>query len=329
MIKLSIIVPLYNSAKYIRKCLDSLLEQDIPHSDYEIVVVNDGSPDNSYDIVFSYTERYENIKLVSQENQGTSGARNTGIDIAQGKYMAFVDPDDYVKPNVYKTLLDKMEQDNLDMLRSDYTMVDENYNTVAKPKGAKNMANYSEEIVDGKVFLSKSLGYACFVWLYIYRSTLIKDNQLYYQKGFYIDDTEWLPRVLCFAERVSSVQIPTYFYVQIPGSLMRTNQTATSKRLEACFKAIDMLMMRYYEQTDRGVKNWYRGMNTVIVLTVLEIISLQVLENKKDYLLRLKKYKVFPLSGYGHSRLVRIKVAIANVSPELYIRFVIFSNRKK
>ena len=234
MIRLSIIVPLYNSEKYIHKCLDSLLEQDIPHSNYEIVVVNDGSPDNSYEIVLSYTKRFSNIKFVSQENQGTSGARNTGIDIAQGTYMAFVDPDDYVQPNILNSLLDKMELESLDLLRSDFTMVDENYHIVSKPKGAKNMSDYRDEIVDGKAFLSHKLGYACFVWVFMYRSSIIKNNQLDFQKGFYIDDTEWLPRVLIHSQRVTSVATPIYFYVQHVGSLMNTDASSRSKIIEGC-----------------------------------------------------------------------------------------------
>lgn len=318
MIKLSIIVPLYNSEKYIRKCLDSLLNQDIPWSNYEIIVVNDGSPDKSYETVAEYATKYSNITLVSQENQGTSGARNTGINLANGKYLCFVDPDDYVYPNIYDILLQKMEKDNLDMLRTDYTMVDEAYQGIDKPKGAKNMGDYSDSIVDGKHFLSQKLGYACYVWVFIYRSALLKENELYFRKGFYIDDTEWLPRVLVNAKRVTSIQNKSYFYVQRQNSLMRTNNEAGLKKTTALFTAIEMLKSRIPDQTDSYVKKWHRGMLSVLVLTFLYDISQFPTEIRNNWLFQLKKQRLWPLSTYQHPVSLRIKILLANISTKLY-----------
>ena len=97
--KLSIIVPVYNVADYLPKCLDSLLVQDLSQNEYEIIVVNDGSTDNSGKIAEEYSKTYSNIILINQENQGLSGARNTGIQNAKGEYVQFVDSDDYLEPN--------------------------------------------------------------------------------------------------------------------------------------------------------------------------------------------------------------------------------------
>ena len=96
--KLSIIVPIYNVALYLRKCVDSLLAQDI--TDYEIILVDDGSPDECPQTCNEYAEKYDNIKVVHQENAGLSAARNSGIAVAQGDYILFVDSDDYLQPNV-------------------------------------------------------------------------------------------------------------------------------------------------------------------------------------------------------------------------------------
>jgi glycosyltransferase involved in cell wall biosynthesis len=318
MIQLSIIVPLYNSEKYIRKCLDSLLDQDIPLMDYEIIVVNDGSPDSSYDIVASYKEKYSNIVLVSQENQGTSGARNTGIKLATGKYLCFVDPDDYVYPNIYNALLQKMELEQLDMLRTDYTMVDEAYQFVNKPKGSKNMGDYSDSMVDGRTFLYLKLGYACYVWVFIFRSALLKENGLNFRKGFYIDDTEWLPRVLVKAKRVTSLRSKTYYYVQRQNSLMRTNNEAGLKKIAAMFTAIEMLKSRIHDQMDKKVKKWYRGMLSVLVLTFLADISNYPKKDQNNWLFKLKKQKIWPLSTYQHPLTLRRKIYLANISMKLY-----------
>ena len=99
MKKLSVIIPLYNSAKWLPKCLDSVLDQDVPLDELEVICVNDGSPDNSEQVALQYKEKYpDTIVVISQENQGPSGARNNGMKHATGKYLCFVDPDDYVEP---------------------------------------------------------------------------------------------------------------------------------------------------------------------------------------------------------------------------------------
>ena len=121
--KLSIIVPVYNVADYLAKCLDSLLAQDLPQNEYEIIVVNDGSTDNSVDIAQQYADKYANITLINQANQGLSGARNTGIKQAKGDYIQFVDSDDYLEDNVLGGLMKQVENDDLDVLRFKYQNV--------------------------------------------------------------------------------------------------------------------------------------------------------------------------------------------------------------
>ena len=102
MIKISIIVPVYNIEAYVARCLDSLVQQDL--KEIEIIVVNDGSTDNSPEICKSYAKKYPNIKYISQRNQGLSAARNTGISAAKGEYIGFVDGDDFVKNGMFSTL---------------------------------------------------------------------------------------------------------------------------------------------------------------------------------------------------------------------------------
>ena len=148
-VKLSIIVPVYGVAKYLPKCVDSLLAQDI--SDYEIILVDDGSPDECPEICDQYAASYpsefkgqENskaaphastpytihhtpsIRVIHQANAGLSAARNAGIVAAQGQYILFVDSDDYLQPNTLGALLEQAERDNLDVLRFRYQNVKEN-----------------------------------------------------------------------------------------------------------------------------------------------------------------------------------------------------------
>jgi glycosyltransferase involved in cell wall biosynthesis len=102
--KFSVIIPVYNSAQFLRKCIGSIVEQE--YADYELILVDDGSTDASYEICREYAEKYDHILLIRQENSGPSAARNRGIDCARGEYIAFVDSDDWVKPGYFQILSD-------------------------------------------------------------------------------------------------------------------------------------------------------------------------------------------------------------------------------
>ena len=108
MTKLSIIIPAYNASKYIEKCIDSVLNQGIPSDCYEIIIVNDGSTDNTVELAQRYISKFQNIKLFTQENHGQSAARNKGIDVATGEYIAFVDADDLVLPYSYGKIINTL-----------------------------------------------------------------------------------------------------------------------------------------------------------------------------------------------------------------------------
>ena len=119
--KISVIVPVYNVYNYIDKCLNSLVNQTL--RDIEIIVVNDGSPDNSEEIIEKYIKKYSNIKYYKKKNGGISDARNYGLKYATGEYIGFVDSDDYVKENMYEEMYNKALTDNYDMVVCDLNYV--------------------------------------------------------------------------------------------------------------------------------------------------------------------------------------------------------------
>ncbi len=124
--KFSLIVPIYNVEKFLPQCLDSILDQDIPLEEYEIICIIDGSPDNCTNIVKEYQEKYSNIVLFEQKNSGVSTARNNGIELSKGEYLWFIDPDDFIVSNCLKFLYSELKENNYDYVDFSYTTIDEN-----------------------------------------------------------------------------------------------------------------------------------------------------------------------------------------------------------
>lgn len=312
--RLSIVTTMYNSAKYLPKCVDSLLNQDLPTNDYEIILVNDGSPDNSLEIAEQYASRYKNIKVLSHANKGLAGARNTGLEVASGEYLCFVDPDDYVHPNVYGRLLGVMDDEQLDILRFNYEMVNEDYQVVNKPKGT--MIDYSPQIMDGETFLCERLGYGCFVWAYVYRLSFLRKNNVSFEEKAYFDDTNWLPNVCCRAKRIDSLDQVCYFYTQREGSLLNTNnESAKKKKLAGQLDLVRSLMSKSENIKTIKVKRWYRSM---ISMTMLSILSDSVENGDIEAVKAVNTLRAFPLKADHVRTMVKVKMALANVSPFLF-----------
>ena len=321
---LSIIVPMYNSEAYLPKCLDSLLHQDIPLEDYDIILVNDGSPDGSKALAGDYASKYPNIVVLSQENKGTSGARNTGIRYATGKYVYFVDPDDYILENSLKDILQKMEDESLDVLRFGYTEVDEEYKSTKSCKHPEQ-PDYSSKIMDGYTFMGERLGVACYVWTFLFRLSIIKDNGVYFIEGDYFDDTPWLPKILALSKRVDSIDWKRHFYLIRNDSLV---QSASMKNIQRKIDGQRFLLGEMQRQmgevhNDDAIR-WYKMMISHCVITLLTLVSLHKFDDRREYIKEMKYRSIFPISSYRNKKRATglIKVNLINLSPDLYCRLI-------
>ncbi len=336
MKKLSFIIPLYNSAKWLEKCLYSIFNQDIPESEMEIICVNDGSPDNSADMAREIGKKHPCIIVLDQENQGPSGARNNGMRHATGKYLCFVDPDDYVEPNVYVKLVQQMEDENLDMLRFNHQCVDENYQPVDKPDFEKTF-DYSPKLMSGSEFLATRLDIACNIWRYIYRREIITENGIWCFTGDYYDDTPWLPLVLLKAERMNICDTVVYDYLERADSLVKTQNPKMMKRksdgqvlllkyLEDERKKIIDGILSVDEKWKGGVIAWYKRMEAHAAVTLLTNIGTALFSERYNYLRQLRDLKVFPLSIDTETKKTSRKIRIANIHPLLLIWLVRLKN---
>lgn len=215
--KLSIIIPVYNVEKYVGRCLKSCLEQDF--DDYEIVIVNDGTPDNSMDVVKDIALRHPNIRIINRLNGGLSAARNTGLAEAKGDYVWFVDSDDRIETNCIGQLVSKADNDRLDVLCFGLKL--------EYPDGNCMVRNIKHEI-DGKVYRGED--FICRVemppaaWAAIYRREFLIRNTLKFYEGILHEDQEFTPRAYCLADKIAYVNRPLYYYNQRAGSIMKSTR---------------------------------------------------------------------------------------------------------
>ena len=222
---ISFIVPFYNVERYIAKCLDSLLDQDIPESYYEIICVNDFSPDKSRNIVIEYQKKHSNIILIEHESNKRQGAaRNTGLEKARGQYVWFVDSDDWIILNCLKEILLICENGSLDVLAFNFLRIENQENIINKGKTFKNSTN----IIDGcnfihqyfgKDFVYYLLGYP---WMYVYNTKYLKNNNLYFPENVFFEDTVFPVKALMMASKVQSIDKYLYNYRLTSGSITNT-----------------------------------------------------------------------------------------------------------
>lgn len=220
---ISIIVPVYNVENYLKECLDSILTQSFSGS-CEIVCVNDGSTDNSLEILKLYKEITKNIVIIDQKNKGLSGARNTGLKNAKGKYVMFLDSDDYLKNNnVLSLLYDEIEKYDLDFVIADFEYVYEdkgkNYR-IKRNERIKNRVMMGIELYDIGI---KTKSIMSVVWNKLYKRAFLEKNDLHFYEGIIYEDMEFTPRAYYLANRVKYIDEVIVMYRQREGSIMSNN----------------------------------------------------------------------------------------------------------
>ena len=324
-LKLSIIVPIYKVEQYLPKCVDSLLNQDLPPEDYEIILVDDGSPDQCGAICEDYAARFSQVKVVHRKNGGLSAARNSGVKVAQGQYVQFVDSDDYLESNVLKTLVGKMDADNLEILRFNYQNVNERYEIFKPNKVSKPYVDYRDEVCDGLPFLTERLGFGCYAWQFMIRYELLENCR--FKEGIYFEDTEWTPRLLMKAHRVTSTDLMVYNYLLREGSI---TQSVDEKKKKKVLNDKLMLLDSMSEQLN-GVadKRWFLGVIAQTALSIIGYVCVNYYTERKEIMRVLKSKCVFPLSTYHSTRAAIRKIRLANLSPLLLCRLIVLMNKNK
>ena len=321
--KLSIIVPIYNVAPYLRKCVDSLLTQDI--TDYEIILVDDGSTDDSGAIADELVDAFRlspltsrlEMRVIHQANAGLSAARNAGIAAAQGDYILFVDSDDYLQPNTLGALLKQVERDNLDVLRFRYQNVKESGEVFVPHEGMKtDYNNYSSEPTDGLTFLNDRMWVQCYVVQFLVRREIVLQEQ--FTPGIYFEDTDWTPRMLLYAKRVASTDLVVYNYLWREGSITLSQKDINKMRKQLQDK---LALIGKLNTLGSSVANrrWFDGMISGLVINVVGIIAKYFYADRKEYIKQIKSFGVLPLKNINVAPRAVKKLKLINISPALAV----------
>lgn len=239
---LSIIVPVYKVEKYLAKCIDSILAQT--YTNFELILVDDGSPDNCPQICDEYAKKDKRIIVIHKENGGLSDARNAGLEVAKGQYVGFVDSDDTIEPQMYDELIKSIEMNDSDIALCEVNLCYDNGDKIYNNEICLNQVcgtNFStmtfgpESKKENNQIIDKSIG--CWVWRCLFRRSFIKDKR--FIKGMWYEDFIFMNNYIDENTKIAIVKKPLYNYLQRDGGIVRTfNKEKYEKRLifnqEAC-----------------------------------------------------------------------------------------------
>ncbi|WP_226645632.1 glycosyltransferase family 2 protein [Mesobacillus subterraneus] len=267
--KLSIIVPIYNLEDYLEKCVNSILNQTF--KDFELILINDGSFDSSGIICDRYTEKDTRVKVIHCLNGGPSKARNIGLEISRGEYIGFVDGDDWIEHNMYKTLYEACAKDNSDIGISGLREVDE-------------LGNIISEYIPHDVSLTDILrkAYPCNK---IFKKRLFTENNLFFIEGKYYEDLELIPKLFVMSNKISTIKELSYNYLKRKGSTTSSRDEKILDNLWAYVQIRNYLInekiyIKYSEEFENAVKYFKK-----YYINILYDYPTSFLIKHKDYIL--------------------------------------------
>lgn len=303
---ISIIVPIYNTEKYLKKCLDSIINQT--YQNLEIILINDGSTDKSYDICKEYKDKDNRIVLINKKNNtGQADARNRGLKIAKGDYIGFVDSDDYIESNMFEKLMNAMYKYKAEISMCNMYVVEkgEIVDTNTIPKTIYGKLDYKSALIE----LMKDRNVGNYMWIKLFDKKLFEGIR--FPKGKIFEDIDVVYKLFEKANNIAYIEDCMYYYVQREGS------TLNSLSEKAVLDFVDILFKRYYyikrKHADLQLYNVYSIVNTVTRVSRWAIRGnfLDLYNNEiKEYQNILKKELVLVDEG----ELIKIMTAFDKMS---------------
>lgn len=253
-IQISVIIPVYNTEKYIQKCIDSLYQQNL---NIEIIFINDGSTDNSKEIINNYLKKDDRIKVLSQNNQGPAVARNLGLEVARGNYIVFLDSDDWIENNCLEMLYNLAIEFDADMIMGNTLFY---YNETRIERHYEIPQEITNILYTGKdcfIELMKSFSYVPMQSNYIYKRSFLVDSNMVFENVSHEDEL-WTLSSMCLAKKILIKDLPFYYYRQRSGSIVNGG-LVKDKRMNSLFYITDRLVSfstKFDSEEDRECYSW-------------------------------------------------------------------------
>lgn len=333
---ISIIIPIYNVEKYLSQCLDSVINQT--YKDLEIICVNDGSPDNSLKILEEYRKKDERIKIINQENQGLAGARNTGIDNAQGEFVFFLDSDDWLPLNAIELLYNKQKKENADIIIA-------GRNTITSKNEQKFLPRDYKENLDFKKYIKKSFKDGSFrpsSCGKLYKKEIIKENKIYFPRGLLYEDLIFVIKFLYYSKKIVILREYIFNYrFEREGSIINS----VNKKDMDCLKSVEELERFFREKKLEDILegDYYIKyiMEWIIYATIGKFYKkqisyklfkdyLNILQGEEIYSKYLKKYLCIKISAIKNLKsklgLIRNKISLIMLKKKNIVLLYIYIN---
>lgn len=302
--KISLILPVYNVEQYLARCIDSCLNQDLPQDEYEIIIVNDGSLDNSINIANDYAKRYSCIKIVTQENMGLSAARNTGLNNAKGEYVWFIDSDDYIEKNCLSGIYNEIRSHNLDALWIKWCNKNEENKIIPLYNTTFTCVSYN--IYNGLDFMENIMGIYYFAWSFIFSRIFLIEHKMLFQKGLYYEDSEFAYRILPQINRIKLYEKKCYIYNIRQGSIA---QTFSEKKIDDLLYIVEKAIIAYKEHNNK--KCFIKSATNLIITALLQALLINYIDgiNKIRMILKSNNIRLIKCG----SKVTRILVSSYNI----------------
>lgn len=305
--KVSIIVPVYNVEKYLRRCLESLIHQTL--EEIEIIVVNDGTKDNSQEIIDEYAKKDNRIIPLKKKNGGLSDARNYALPYVKGEYVAFVDSDDYVEETMYEKLYEKAKEEDYDFVECDFIWEYPNKKVIDTSR------------IDDNYFTDIRV----VAWNKLYKTKLILDKKLIFPVGLHYEDIAFCYKLLPWAKKIGYLNDACYHYIQRDDSIANTSDI----RVRELYDVISDVY-KYYQE-NHLLETYYDELEYMFIRYILgrnfyRITSLKDKKLRKQYLEEgyTLLTKTFP--QWKKNRYLKSKKGIRNFYYRHMNRFMYFSS---
>lgn len=319
--KVSIVIALYNTETYIEKCIRSVyLENTLPLSEFEVIVINDGSTDRSRAIVEDLQREYINLHLINKENGGQSTARNIGFRRAKGKYLFCLDSDDWINIKEFEKALDYLYKNNLDILPVFFQVYTEHLKVLPMKKDNYSLIN--DISISGGEFMNR-FTISGSMWRYFYKTSIIRDNSLYLIEGVYHEDEDFVIKFLSYSNKIRYGRHKVYNYVIHNSSTVNKKDKCHRIRLLYDLISVVASLRSHREQFVKSSLE-HKGISKKIEQLLVSIFLRMKSDNltypeTRQFVKKLKSLNLYPIIIKESNIKFRLAAFLFNV--DLYNRF--------